>query len=126
MTFVTTLAQAGGAPQPSLLESLFPFILLIVVFYFLLIRPQQKRAKEHAAMIEAVTRGDTVVTQGGIIGKVVKVRDEGEVDVEIAKDVVVKVVKATITDVRVKGGKVKDTASDSADKADTKKADKKK
>ncbi len=117
MTFLTAFAQAGGAaPQPSLLESLFPFILLMVIFYFLLIRPNQKRQKEHREMVAAVQRGDTVVTQGGIIGKVTKVSDDAEIDVEIAQGVVVKVLKATLTDVRVKGGKAPKAANDEAAK----------
>ncbi|TNE34244.1 MAG: preprotein translocase subunit YajC, partial [Alphaproteobacteria bacterium] len=65
------------------LQQLAPLILIGVVFYFLLIRPQQKRAKEHRAMIEAVRRGDNVVTAGGIMGKVTKVRDDGVVQIEV-------------------------------------------
>ncbi len=79
-----------------------PLILIGVVFYFLLIRPQQKRVKEHKAMIEAVRRGDTVVTAGGIAGKVTKVRDDNMVQVEIAPDVRVDVVKSTLSDIRNK------------------------
>lgn len=78
-------------------------ILLIVIFgimYFLLIRPQQKKLKEHQAMLEALRRGDQVVTQGGVVGKVVKVHDtEGQVEVEISKGVNVRVVKSTIAQV---------------------------
>ncbi|MBE7637673.1 preprotein translocase subunit YajC [Sneathiella sp. P13V-1] len=79
-----------------------PLILIGVVFYFLLIRPQQKRVKDHKAMIEAVRRGDSVVTAGGIAGKVIKVRDDNMVQVEIAPDVRVDVVKSTLSDVRSK------------------------
>jgi len=75
---------------------LLPFVLIFVVFYFLLIRPQQKRAKEHKSMVEALKRGDKVVTSGGIVGKVSKVVDDQYVEVEIASDVKVKVVRSTI------------------------------
>jgi preprotein translocase subunit YajC len=67
--------------------------------YFLLIRPQQKKVKEHQAMVSALRRGDQVVTQGGVIGKVVKVKDDGEVEVEIADGVKVRVVQSTIATV---------------------------
>ena len=76
-----------------------PMILIFVVFYFLLIRPQQKRAKDHAAAISAVKRGDTVVLGSGMIGKVTRV-EEAEVNVEIAPSVNVRVVKAMIAEVR--------------------------
>jgi len=69
------------------------------IMYFLLIRPQQKKMKEHAAMVAALRRGDQVVTQGGMIGKVVKVKDDGEVEVEIADGVKVRVVQSTIATV---------------------------
>ena len=76
-----------------------PLILIFAIMYFLLIRPQQKKLREHQAMVEALRRGDQVITQGGIIGKVSKVKDDGEIEVEIAQDVRVRVVKATIAQV---------------------------
>ena len=76
-----------------------PFVAIFVLFYFLMIRPQQKRMKEHRAMIEAVKRGDTVVMSNGMIGKVTRVENE-EAMVEIAQGVNVRVVKAMITEVR--------------------------
>lgn len=76
-----------------------PLILIFGIMYFLLIRPQQQKLKAHQAMVEAVRRGDQVVTQGGMIGKVSKVKDDGEIEVEIAKDVKVRVVKSTIAQV---------------------------
>ena len=85
------------------LTQLLPLVLIGVVFYFLLIRPQQKRAKQHRAMIDAVRRGDNVVTAGGIMGKVTKVRDDGVVQIEVAPDVRIDVVKSTLTDVKAKG-----------------------
>ena len=76
-----------------------PLILIFAIMYFLLIRPQQKKIKEHAAMVAALRRGDQVVTQGGVIGKVVKVKDDGELEVEIADGVKVRVVQSTIATV---------------------------
>ena len=73
-----------------------PLLLIFGIMYFLLIRPQQKKMKEHAAMVASLSRGDRVITQGGLIGKVVKVKDEGEIEVEIADGVKVRVVQSTI------------------------------
>ena len=92
---------SAGGPQ-GLLIQLAPLLLLFVLFYFMLIRPQQKRMKQHQAMIASVKRGDTVVLPSGVIGKVMRVED-AEVGVEIAQGVTVKVVKAMITEVRAKG-----------------------
>ena len=84
----------GGALQ------FLPLVLIFAIMYFLMIRPQQKKLKEHQAMVNALRRGDQVVTQGGLIGKVAKVREDGsEVEVEIAEGVKVRVVKATIAQV---------------------------
>ena len=79
-----------------------PIILMVVLFYFMLIRPQQQRAKQHAAAISAVKRGDNVVLSNGMLGKVVRVED-AEVGVEIAQGVTVKVVKSMIAEIRAKG-----------------------
>ena len=76
-----------------------PLILIFAIMYFLLIRPQQKKVKEHQSMVNALRRGDQVVTQGGLIGKVVKVKDDNEVEVELAENVKVRVVKSTIATV---------------------------
>lgn len=76
-----------------------PLILIFGIMYFLLIRPQQKKVKEHAAMVSALRRGDQVVTQGGLIGKVVKVKEDNEVEVELAEGVKVRVVQSTIATV---------------------------
>jgi preprotein translocase subunit YajC len=93
-------AQAGGAPAGFDLISLMPLVLIFVVFYFLLIRPQQKKMKTHREMISAVKRGDKVLTAGGIIGSVVKVEESEDVLlVEIAKDIRVRVARSTISDV---------------------------
>jgi len=96
--FVTpAYAQAVGGG--SAFTSFIPLILIFAIMYFLLIRPQQKKLKDHKAMVEAVRRGDQVVTQGGILGKVSKVKDDNEIEVEIAKGVKVRVVKSTVAQV---------------------------
>ena len=76
-----------------------PLILIFGIMYFLLIRPQQKKVKEHQAMVAALRRGDQVVTQGGIIGKVSKVKDDNEIEIEVAVGVNVRVVRSTIAQV---------------------------
>ncbi len=81
------------------LGQFIPLILIFVIFYFLLIRPQQKRIKDHKAMVEALTRGDNVVTAGGIVGKVVRVLDNDKAELEISENVTVQVVKSTISQV---------------------------
>ena len=90
-----------GSPQDMLIQ-FAPIILLVVLFYFMLIRPQQKRAKEHMATLAGIKRNDTVVLSSGVIGKVVRVEDK-EVGVEIAQGVSIKVVRSMITEVRAKG-----------------------
>lgn len=91
---------AGGTAGPGqLFGSFLPLILIFLIMYFLLIRPQQKKVKDHKAMVEALRRGDQVLTQGGIIGKVTKVQEDGVVEVEIAEGIKVKVARHTITQV---------------------------
>ena len=81
------------------IQQFVPLILIFGIMYFLLIRPQQKKVKQHQAMVAALRRGDQVVTQGGIVGKVVKVKEDGEVEVEIADGVKVRVIQSTIATV---------------------------
>ena len=88
---------------------LVPLILIFAIMYFLLIRPQQKKAKEHREMVKALRRGDQVVTQGGVIGKVAKIKDENELEVEIADGVKVRVVQSTIVQVLNKTEPAKDS-----------------
>lgn len=98
--FVTpAYAQAaGGAGGAGTITSLVPLILIFVIMYFLILRPQQKRMKDHRNMVSELKRGDQVVTQGGIIGKITDVKDD-EVTVEIAQGVKIRVVRATIAQV---------------------------
>ena len=103
MLISQALAQTAGAETGSpIFGSVLMWGLIIAIFYFLLIRPQSQRMKKHRAMVEGAKRGDTVVTGGGIVGKVIRVKDD-EVQVEIADNVRVNVLKSTLSDVRVKG-----------------------
>lgn len=95
-------AQAIGGSTASSLSGFVPIILIFGIMYFLMIRPQQKKMKTHRGMVEALRKGDQIVTQGGIIGKVTKVIEDNEVEVEIATGVKVRVIKQTITQVMSK------------------------
>ena len=81
------------------LESFIPIILIFVIMYSLLIRPQQKKIKEHKNMVDNLRRGDQVLTQGGILGKITKVKEGEEIEVELAKDVKVSIIRSTIVNV---------------------------
>jgi preprotein translocase subunit YajC len=94
-------AAAPVPAGPSLISQLLFFLPLILIFYFLLIRPQQQRAKKHAEMVNNIKRGDTVVTSGGLIGKVNKVND-GELSVDLAENVRVRIIKSMVIEVRNK------------------------
>jgi preprotein translocase subunit YajC len=96
MSMVQAQPAAGGASQ--LLVGILPWVLIFVIFYLLMIRPQQRRVKEHQASIAAVKKGDDVITGGGIRGRVTKVSDD-EAEVEIAQGVKIRVIKSTITQV---------------------------
>lgn len=107
--FVTpAFAQAAGGAQGGGFEAFLPLILIFAVFYFLLIRPQQKKMKAHKASLKAIRRGDRVVTGGGILGTVTKVVDDNEVMVEIADGVKVKVQRSLISTVLSKTQPVAD------------------
>jgi len=92
-------SAAGGG---SLVEFLFPLVMVFAIMYFMILRPQQKRQREHKAMIEAVRRGDTVVTSGGLVGKVAKV-SEDELEIDVASDTRVTIIRSMIMSVRSKG-----------------------
>lgn len=94
---------AGPAAGGDILVTIVPFVLIFVIMWFLIIRPQQKRMKEHREMINAVRRGDSIVTSGGLVAKVTKVVDDGEIEAEIAEGVKVRVVRSMIAEVRSKG-----------------------
>ena len=110
-------AQAAGGGFGGM-ESLLPLVLIFVVFYFLLIRPQQKKQKEHRAMLESLHRGDRVVTAGGIMGTITKVQGENELMVEIAEGVKVRVARGMISDVMSKSENRSAANDDSADDED--------
>jgi preprotein translocase subunit YajC len=103
--FAQAASPFGG---DNMLVSLLPFILIFVIMYFLILRPQQKRAKQHQEMVKNVRRGDTVVTSGGLVGKVTKVIDDDQIEVEIADAVRVRQMRSMVADVRAKGEPVKE------------------
>lgn len=107
--FITpAMAQSGPGADP-FTGLLIPMILMIVIFYFLVIRPQSQRAKDHRELINKVRRGDTVVTAGGFLGRVTKVTDgSDEIEVELSETMRVRILKSTLLDVRAKGEPVKD------------------
>lgn len=94
-------------PSTDMIIQFVPFILIFVIMWFLIIRPQQRKAREHQDMIKAVRRGDTVVSTGGIVGRVTKVTEDPEIEMEIAEGVRVRLMRAMITEVRSKGEPVK-------------------
>ena len=102
MLISTAYAQGAGLLDQSALIQFLPLVLIFVVFYFLLIRPQQKKQKDHRTMLDALRRGDRVVTGGGILGTVSKVTSPEEVEVDIASGVRIKVLRSTITSVLAK------------------------
>lgn len=100
-------APGGDVGGAGLIVQFLPIILIFVIMYFLILRPQQQRQRQHREMIANVRRGDTIVTSGGLIGKVAKV-DEHEIQVEIAEDTKVRLVRGMIAEVRAKGEPVKE------------------
>ena len=106
--FAGLRAELASAAAADMLMSLLPFVLIFVIMYFLILRPQQKREKQHAEMVKNVRRGDTVITSGGLVGKVTKVVDDDQIEVEIAEGVRVRQMRAMVADVRAKGEPVKD------------------
>lgn len=107
--FITpAFAQATGAPGVGdFAGMILPLVAIMAVFYFLLIRPQQRKVKEHQEMLKKVAKGDTVITTGGLIGKVLKVVDDNELQVEIGENIKVRVMRSGVADVRAKGEPVK-------------------
>ena len=112
--FVTpAYAQGLSFGGSDMLTNLLPFVLIFVIMYFLILRPQQKRAKEQQELIKNLRRGDTVITSGGLIGKVTKVVDDEQIEVEIADGVRVRQVRSMVSGVRAKGEPVKDEGGSS-------------
>jgi preprotein translocase subunit YajC len=109
--FAQSIGSMFGGEGGGMITSLLPFALIFVIMYFLILRPQQKRVKTHQEMVKNVRRGDTVVTNGGLIGRVAKVVDDHEIEIEIANDVRVRQQRSMIAEVRSKGEPVKDEAA---------------
>jgi preprotein translocase subunit YajC len=117
--FITpAYAQSGlsglfglGGDNGGMIIQFMPLILIIVIMYFLILRPQQRKVKLHQDMIKALRRGDTVVTNGGLVGKVTKVVDDDQIEVEIADDVRVRQMRSMVSEVRAKGEPVKDDSA---------------
>jgi preprotein translocase subunit YajC len=110
-------AAAGGDPSNILTSFLLPMSLVFVIMYFLILRPQQKKVKDHAELVKNIRRGDTVVTSGGLVGKVTKVVDDDQIEFEISDGVRVRQMRQMISGVRAKGEPAKEKAD--AAKEDT-------
>jgi preprotein translocase subunit YajC len=108
--FITpAYAQAAGGTGLNAFETLLPILFILPIMYFLVLRPQQQKMKQHREMIAKVARGDTVVTAGGIVGKVTRVKEgDAEIEVEIAENTRVRLIRGMISDVRVKGQPAKE------------------
>jgi len=109
-------AFAQGIPglsgdSSSMIVQFMPLILIVVIMYFLILRPQQQRMKRHQEMVKALRRGDSVVTNGGLVGKVTKVVDDDQVEIEIADGVRVRQMRSMVSEVRVKSEPVKDDSA---------------
>src|SRR3954465_6166792 len=114
--FISPAFAQGGSMfggSDNMLVSLLPFVLIFVIMYFLILRPQQKRQKQHADMVKNVRRGDTVITSGGLVGKVTKVIDDEQVEVEVADDVRVRQMRSMLAAVRAQGEPVKEEGASS-------------
>lgn len=110
--FITpAYAQAAGPGGTDMLMSLLPFVLIFVIMYFLILRPQQKKVKAHQEMVKSVRRGDTVVTTGGLIGKVSRVVDDSEIELQLAEGVKIRQLRSMISEVRAKGEPAKEESA---------------
>jgi len=108
MSLTPVYAQLFPGGGNDMLISLLPFILIFVIMYFLILRPQQRRVKQHAELVKALRRGDTVVTSGGLVGKITKVVDDNEIEMQIGEGVRVRQMRQMITEVRAKGEPAKE------------------
>jgi preprotein translocase subunit YajC len=111
MWITPAYAQGAGAGGSEMYFQLLPFVAIFVIMYFLILRPQQKRVKQHQEMVKNLRRGDSVVTSGGTLGKVTKVVDDDQIEIEIADGVRVRQMKHMVSEVRAKGEPVKDEAA---------------
>lgn len=112
MIITPAYAQAAaGGDANSILMSMLPFVLIFVIMYFLILRPQQKRVKDHQELIKNLRRGDTVITSGGIVAKITKVVDDEQLEIELADGVRVRQIRSMVSGVRAKGEPVKDDAA---------------
>ena len=109
--FVTPAYAQGVGASPDMFISILPFVLIFVIMYFLIIRPQRAQLKKRQEMLSAVRRGDTVITGGGFVGKVTKVIDDNEVEMQIADNVRIRQMRSMIQEVRSKGEPVSETAA---------------
>lgn len=108
---------AAGGDANSMLMSLLPFVLIFVIMYFLILRPQQKKVKDHNEMVKNVRRGDTVITNGGLVGKVTKVVDDEQIEIEVGEGVRIRQMRQMLSGVRTKGEPAKDKGKDKNDSA---------
>jgi len=113
MLITPAFAQGSllGGDTGGMLTSMLPLILIVVIMYFLVLRPQQQRMKQHKEMVKALRRGDSVVTNGGLLGKVTKVVDDDQIEVEIADGVRVRQMRSMVSEVRAKSEPVKDESA---------------
>ena len=113
--FVTPAFAQGSSPfgGDNMLIQLLPFVLIFVIMYFLILRPQQKKTRDHQELVKNLRRGDTVITSGGLVGKVTKVVDDEQIEVEIADGVRVRQVRSMVSGVRAKGEPVRDESGSS-------------
>jgi preprotein translocase subunit YajC len=117
MLITPAYAQAAaGGDTNSMLMSLLPFALIFVIMYFLILRPQQKKVKDHAELVNYIRRGDTVITSGGLVGKVTKVVDDDQIEFEISDGVRVRQMRQMISGVRAKGEPAKEKADTAKEK----------
>lgn len=105
--FITPAYAQGVGGGSDMLISLLPFVLIFVIMYFLILRPQQKRVKQHQEMVSSLRRGDTVVTTGGLVGKITKIVDDTEVELQLADGVRVRQMRQMVSEVRTRGEPVK-------------------
>ncbi len=111
MLITPAYAQTGLSGSSDMMMSLLPFVLIFVIMYFLILRPQQQRTKQHQNMVKNLRRGDTVISSGGLVGKVTKVVDDDQIEVEIADGVRVRQMRSMVSDVRAKGEPVRDESA---------------